>query len=58
MIGILKSKFLFLGFVLAAVLLIPANDTFADHAEVTIVTVDESGFSQTCAASQLSLIHI
>ena len=35
-----------------AVLLIPANDAFADHAEVTIVTVDESGFSQACAASQ------
>ena len=25
---------------------------FADHAEVAIVTVDESGFSQACAASQ------
>jgi predicted secreted protein with PEFG-CTERM motif len=51
-ISILKSKFLVLGFVMVAVLLIPANDAFADHAEVTIVTVDESGFSQTCAASQ------
>ena len=38
--------------ILVAVLLIPVNDAFADHAEVAIVTVDESGFSQTCAASQ------
>jgi plastocyanin len=51
-ISILKSKFAVLGFVMVALMLIPANDAFADHAEVTIVTVDESGFSQTCAASQ------
>jgi predicted secreted protein with PEFG-CTERM motif len=29
-----------------------APDAFADHPEVAIVTVDESGFSQTCAESQ------
>ena len=29
-----------------------APDAFADHAEVAIVTVDESGFSQTCAEAQ------
>ena len=34
-----------------AVLLIPTNNAFADHAEVSIVTVDESGFSQTCTES-------
>ena len=37
-----------MGFVLAAVLLIPANDAFADHAEVAIGAVAESGFSQSC----------
>ena len=52
MISILKSKFLILGFVMVAVLLIPVNDAFADHAEVAIITVDESGFSQTCAEAQ------
>ena len=52
MISISKSKFLVLGFVFVAILLIPANDAFADHPEVAIVTVDESGFSQTCAESQ------
>ena len=46
-----KSKFLVLGLVFVAVLLIPANDAFADHAEVTITTVDESGFSQSCLIS-------
>mgnify|MGYP000105376270 FL=1 len=51
MISILKSKFLILGFVFIAVLLIPTNNAFADHAEVSIVTVDESGFSQTCTES-------
>ena len=34
-----------------AVLLIPANDAFADHSEVAITTVDESGFSQACVNS-------
>ena len=29
-----------------------APTAFADHAEVAIVTVDESGFSQTCAEAQ------
>ena len=29
-----------------------APAAFADHAEVSIITVDESGFSQTCAESQ------
>ena len=29
-----------------------APAAFADHAEVSIITVDESGFSQACAASQ------
>ena len=52
MISISKSKFLVLGFVFVAILLIPANDAFADHPEVAIVTVDESGFSQTCAEAQ------
>ena len=52
MISISKSKFLVLGIAMIAVLLIPANDAFADHSEVAITTVDESGFSQACAASQ------
>ena len=48
MISFSKSKFLVLGFVFAAILLIPANDAYADHAEVSIGTVEESGFSQSC----------
>ena len=40
-----------MGFVFAAILLIPANDVYADQAEVAIATVDESGFSQTCTES-------
>ena len=47
-----KFQTIVIGFAFAAILLIPVNDAFADHAEVTIVTVDESGFSQTCTASQ------
>ena len=47
-----KFQIIVIGFAFAAVLLITVDDAFADHAEVTIVTVDESGFSQTCAASQ------
>ena len=46
-----KNKFLVLGFVFVAVLLIPVNDVYADQAEVAIATVDESGFSQTCTES-------
>ena len=48
MISFSKNKFLVLGFVFVAVLLIPANDAFADHAEVAIGAVEESGFSQAC----------
>ena len=48
MISISKTQFTVLGFVLVAVLLIPANDAFADHAEVAIGAVEESGFSQAC----------
>ena len=51
MISISKSKFVILGLVMIAVLLIPANDAFADHSEVAITTVDESGFSQACVNS-------
>ena len=48
MISFSKNKFLVLGFVFAAILLIPANDVYADHAEVSIGAVEESGFSQAC----------
>ena len=34
--------------VFAAVLLIPVDDAYADHAEVSIGAVEESGFSQAC----------
>ncbi|MBT7359646.1 MAG: PEFG-CTERM domain-containing protein, partial [Thaumarchaeota archaeon] len=51
MISFSKNKFLILGFVFIAVLLVPTNNAFADYAEVSIVTVDESGFSQTCTES-------
>jgi len=43
---------IFVLFAIAAGMASMAPAAFADHAEVTIVTVDESGFSQTCAASQ------
>ena len=48
MINFSKNKFLVLGFVFAAILLIPVNDVYADHAEVAIGAVEESGFSQAC----------
>ena len=51
MISFSKNKFLVLGLVFAAVLLIPTNDVFADHAEVAIGAVEESGFSQACLIS-------
>ena len=51
MISFSKNKFLILGFVFTAVLLIPANDAYADHAEVAIGAVEESGFSQACLIS-------
>ena len=47
----MKSAFLIVITVVAMIgMMIPSS--FADHAEVAIVTVDESGFSQTCAESQ------
>ena len=47
---LLKSVFLIAIVAVAMIgMIVPS---FADHSEVTIVTVDESGFSQTCAASQ------
>ena len=53
--GLMKTKAIssiFVLFAIAAGMASMAPTAFADHAEVTIVTVDESGFSQTCAASQ------
>ena len=53
--GLMKTRALrsiFVLFAIAAGMASMAPAAFADHAEVTIVTVDESGFSQTCAASQ------
>ena len=53
--GLMKTKAIssiFVLFAIAAGMASMAPAAFADHAEVTIVTVDESGFSQTCAASQ------
>ena len=53
--GSMKTKAIssiFVLFAIAAGMASMAPAAFADHAEVTIVTVDESGFSQTCAASQ------
>ena len=43
---------IFVLFAIAAGMASMAPAAFADHSEVAIVTVDESGFSQTCAASQ------
>ena len=40
---------IFVLFAIAAGMASMAPAAFADHAEVAIVTVDESGFSQTCA---------
>ena len=48
MISFSKNKFLVLGLVFAAVLLVPTNDVFADHPTVSIGAVEESGFSQAC----------
>ena len=53
--GLMKTKAIssiFVLFAIAAGMASMAPAAFADHAEVTIVTVDESGFSQACAASQ------
>ncbi len=43
---------IFVLFAIAAGMASMAPDAFADHPEVAITTVDESVFSQTCAASQ------
>ena len=43
---------IFVLFAIAAGMASMAPAAFADHAEVSIITVDESGFSQACAASQ------
>ena len=43
---------IFVLFAIAAGMASMAPAAFADHPEVAITTVDESGFSQTCAASQ------
>jgi len=43
---------IFVLFAIAAGMASMAPAAFADHAEVAIITVDESGFSQTCAESQ------
>ena len=43
---------IFVLFAIATGMASMAPDAFADHPEVAIVTVDESGFSQTCAESQ------
>ena len=53
--GLMKTKAIssiFVLFAIAAGMASMAPAAFADHSEVAIVTVDESGFSQTCAASQ------
>ncbi|MBT5993856.1 MAG: hypothetical protein HOG69_05730, partial [Thaumarchaeota archaeon] len=47
----MKSVFL-IAIVAVAVIGMVVPSAFADHPEVAITTVDESGFSQTCAASQ------
>ncbi|MDC0242995.1 hypothetical protein OAK22_05060, partial [Nitrosopumilus sp.] len=44
----MKFTILFAIVVFAAVLLVPVDDAFADHAEVAIGAVEESGFSQSC----------
>ena len=43
-----KFQIFVIGFAFAAILLIPVDDVFADHAEVSIGAVAESGFSQSC----------
>ena len=48
MISISKTQFVVLGFVMVALLLIPANDAFADHSEVTIGAADNSGIPTDC----------
>ena len=48
---ILKSVFI-IAIVAVAMIGMMVPSSFADHPEVAIVTVDESGFSQTCAESQ------
>ena len=53
--GLMKTKAIssiFVLFAIAAGMASMAPAAFADHPEVAITTVDESGFSQTCAASQ------
>ena len=53
--GLMKTKAIssiFVLFAIAAGMASMAPAAFADHSEVAIVTVDESGFSQTFAASQ------
>ena len=53
--GLMKTKAIssiFVLFAIAAGMASMAPAAFADHPEVAIVTVDESGFSQTCAESQ------
>ena len=53
--GLMKTKAIssiFVLFAIAAGMASMAPDAYADHAEVSIITVDESGFSQTCAESQ------
>ena len=53
--GLMKTKAIssiFVLFAIAAGMASMAPAAFADHAEVSIITVDESGFSQTCAESQ------
>ena len=53
--GLMKTKAIssiFVLFAIAAGMASMAPAAYADHAEVSIITVDESGFSQTCAESQ------
>ena len=53
--GLMKTKAIssiFVLFAIAAGMASMAPAAFADHPEVAITTVDESGFSQACAASQ------
>ena len=47
----MKSVFI-IAIVAIAMIGVMVPSSFADHPEVAIVTVDESGFSQTCAESQ------
>ncbi|KRO25125.1 MAG: hypothetical protein ABR53_04750, partial [Nitrosopumilus sp. BACL13 MAG-121220-bin23] len=52
--GLMKTKAIssiFVLFAIAAGMASMAPDAFADHSEVAIVTVDESGFSQDCVDS-------